>query len=366
MRKPSVIILGKLPPPYMGPAIATQIIMQSTLNQEFDLHLLNTKANDSINTLGKWNFKKIIKNISIYFSLIKLIRQHKPDLVLIPISQTTTGFIKDAFFILISKLFGKKILIQLRGSNFKNWITSSSNLMKWYVKYILKKTQGVIVLGYSLRHLFENYFTKEHIFVVPNGANYSIPEKTKSNELVNILYLSNLLTSKGIDDVFEAITILDKKNIACSFEFIGEWLHEETKKSCLNKIKDCKIPIDIHTSAESANKFQYLANADIFIFPPREPEGHPWSIIEAMAAGLPIISTNQGAIAESVIDGKNGFIVEPKNPALIAEKLQFLIENKSTRLEMGKASRELYLNNFTEEQMVANLTATFKHIIQHN
>jgi glycosyltransferase involved in cell wall biosynthesis len=232
MSKRKVVILGKLPPPYMGPAIATGIILNSELRNRFELLFLNTKANESINTLGKWNLSKIFKNISIYGKLLRMAVKHKPHLVLVPVSQTTTGFIKDSFFILIARLCGRKVLIQLRGSNFKNWIGGASGFTKAYVKWILKRTQGVIVLGNNLKYLFADYFRPQQIFVVPNGANYEVPARQSHSDEVKILYLSNLLASKGITDVFDAVRLLkDMPGLpAFSVDLIGEWLPGETKQ----------------------------------------------------------------------------------------------------------------------------------------
>ena len=97
MSKPKVLILGKLPPPYMGPAIATEILLKSDLKDHFELIHVNTKANDSLTTLGKWNLSKLFRNLVIYLRMIVLILKKRPQLVLIPISQTTTGFLKDFF-----------------------------------------------------------------------------------------------------------------------------------------------------------------------------------------------------------------------------------------------------------------------------
>ncbi len=364
MTKPKVLLLGKLPPPYMGPSIATEILLKSTLKNKFELIHLDTKINHTISSFGTWSFTKIFKNISIYFTMFSLLRKHKPNLVLVPISQTTIGFLKDSLFILIAKLFGKKVLLQLRGSNFKTWISHSSSVNKSYVKFIIKKTKGIIVLGNNLKHLFADYYNNDNIFVVPNGGDYNIPKKNESNE-VKILYLSNLLVSKGVQDVFKAIEILAKKaTVKFSIDLIGEWSNENDKNNCLVIKEKSRLPMRVHSSKGVAEKFQYLANADIFVFPPREPEGHPWSIVEAMAASLPVISTNQGAIIESVIDGVNGFIVEPNYPEQIAEKLKLLIEDIELRKKMGAASRELYLANFTEAKMVEKLTTVFNKIIE--
>ena len=364
MSKQKVMILGKLPPPYMGPSIATELLLKSDLKNRFELIHLDTKINHTIKSFGKWNLEKVVKNISIYVKMFSLMRKHKPAVVLIPISQTTTGFIKDSLFIVIASWFKTKIVIQLRGSDFKNWLSNSSDNVNRYVKLVLTKTSGVVVLGQNLKYLFADYFKPEQIFVIPNGGNYQFPEITKHTEEIKILYFANLLASKGIEDVFKAVEILNKQtNQSFSVDVVGEWYDKVLEERCIALQQQQNLPIRIHSPKSGNAKFHFLADAAIFLFPPREPEGHPWSIVEAMAAGLPVISTDQGAIIESVIDQKNGFIVAPKSPEKISEKLKLLLENSELRVQMGTQSRQLYLDNFTEEKMVEKYTALFNTFI---
>ena len=134
MKKPKVLILGKLPPPFMGPAIATQIILNSKLKDSFELIHLDTTINREIATMGSWSLAKSWRNFALYFKLIGKIIRYRPKLVLIPISQTTMGFLKDAFFILISAMLLRKVLVQLRGSNFKNWLAKAGAPVRLFVK----------------------------------------------------------------------------------------------------------------------------------------------------------------------------------------------------------------------------------------
>ena len=74
-----------------------------------------------------------------------------------------------------------------------------------------------------------------------------------------------------------------------------------------------------------------------------------------MAAGLPIITTDQGCIKESVIDGENGFIVPKRDTNSIAKETIYLIENPEVRERMGQKSRQLYEANLTEEHFVQRM-----------
>ena len=365
--KPTVCIFGKLPPPYMGPAIATQILLQSRLKNNFNLVHIDTKINEDLKSMGSWNIKKVIKNIGIYYKIVKTGIHTKPNLVLIPISQSTVGFIKDSFYIILSKFFCKKIVLHLRGSEFKIWMDRSSLFTRFYVKLIFNLCAGVIVLGSNLRYLFEGFFSEVQIFVAPNGGDYDIPDRTlPASTTTHLLYLGNLQSSKGIEDVIEAIRLLPneiRKKI--SLNVLGGWRDEKTKQRCLDKIHQNHLPITIHSPDKSNQKLQMMSNADIFVFPPRAPEGHPWVIVEAMAAGLPIISTDRGAIVESVKHEDNGFIVPLGDPQAIAKHIQELINFPEKRQRMGQNSRKHYLTNFTEAAMAENLTQIFQNIMKN-
>ena len=111
-------------------------------------------------------------------------------------------------------------------------------------------------------------------------------------------------------------------------------------------------------------KWKLYQTADIFVLPTYYPsEGHPWVIVEALAAGLPIISTDHAAINESVFDSYNGFIINKKSPTELSERIQVLIEDDKLRSEFSKNSQIVYNNYFTEESMVDNYNKAFESSI---
>jgi glycosyltransferase involved in cell wall biosynthesis len=364
-----VLLLGKLPPPYIGTSVWMDILINSNLKSYFHLQHINTNIHETL-SFGIVSIGNILKNLAIYWRLTWKITRFRPHLVLIPISQSTRGFLKDSIFIIICKLFARKTLIILHGSNLNNWLDSSAKLTQWYVKTIIRMNTGGIVLGNNLIKIFARYFAEENIFVVPNGIDhkYRLMEKRdkKNSGEVKLLFLGNLQPTKGIVEIIHSLCLLDdgiRKRIV--LEVVGVFRDEDTKSRCMEMVEGERLPVVFKGPLYNDEKIAALANADIFVFTPNAPEGHPLVILEAMAAGLPVISTDQGAIVESVIHEKNGFIVEPRNPVQIAEKIKFLIENPGIREKMGAESRKRYLENFTEEKMVERLQAVFETVLTH-
>jgi glycosyltransferase involved in cell wall biosynthesis len=359
-RKERVLILGKLPPPYMGPAIATEILLRSELRERYDLGHVDTNVHESIATVGRFSFGNIPTHLAVYGRLMRALRRHRPDLVLIPISQSTSGFLKDSGLVLLSRLFGRRGLLQLRGSTFRHWLGQRPALLRAYVHAILRSAEGMIVLGNNLRPLFSDVYAPDRLFVVPNGLDLIVPRRAPEGNGLRLLHIGNLQSSKGIEDVIRAVALVSARaNGSIRLDVVGAWRDDVTKRACLDLARELALPVTFHGALAGQRKLERLASADAFVFTPREPEGHPWVIVEALAAGLPIIATDKGAIVESVIDGTNGFIVADRSPEAIAEAIDVLLADPALRERFGRASRAHYEREFTEARMVERLSDVF-------
>jgi glycosyltransferase involved in cell wall biosynthesis len=102
-----------------------------------------------------------------------------------------------------------------------------------------------------------------------------------------------------------------------------------------------------------------LSSAHIFALPSNW-EGFPLSILEAMRAGLPVIASEVGGVAEAVIDGLTGFLVAPDDLETFRSRLLSLLENPAMRARMGRAGRERYEANFTLEGMLNRTMAVYR------
>lgn len=362
--KTQIIFLGKLPPPYIGPALACQMILNSTLKDEFELIHLDTSDHRDINTLGKIDVGNIYHAISQYWRMFRLLLKYPAAMVYIPAGQTTIGYLRDAVFIVMAKMAGRKVITHLRGGNFLNWYNQAPSFARWVVRKVHPMVNAQIVLGNNLRPIFNWLIPDPKIHVVPNGGNYTIPEVKKPEDKVIILFLGNFIGTKGVLETLYASQYLADLRHRLEFRFAGAWRDEATKTAFLQyKEQHPELPVKIIGPVSGADKFSLLAGSDIFVFPSYYPnEGHPWVIVEAMSAALPVISTDHAAISESVLDGVNGYLVPKKDAKAIAEKIRLLVNDPALRTRMGKASLEHYRNGFTHELMIQRLGNVFRQV----
>ena len=106
---------------------------------------------------------------------------------------------------------------------------------------------------------------------------------------------------------------------------------------------------------------RHLASFTVFCLPSRS-ESFPLSVVEAMLAGLPVVATDVGSVAEAVHHGETGFLVPPNDVDALADALRRLLDDPELRGSMGARGRELALERFTAERMVASFEALYEEL----
>ena len=176
--------------------------------------------------------------------------------------------------------------------------------------------------------------------------------KEKMYTSVRMVFLSNLLVSKGLLVLLDALAFLRQRDCLFVCDVVGAETAEINKERLHNEI--CKRGLSNVVSYKGClygdDKSQELKNADLFVFPTYYPnECFPLVLLEAMAHGLPCVSTNEGAISEIVDDGKTGLIVEKNNPKDLANKIELLLNDENLRKKMGASGRKKYEQDYTLE-----------------
>src|SRR5207244_717411 len=162
-----------------------------------------------------------------------------------------------------------------------------------------------------------------------------------------VVYLGNLAWRKGVFHALEAAELVTRKVPSARFVFAGTARGEDLGRwrSELDKHERISLVPPVAGFA----KRRLLQRASVLLFPPARPEGHPRVVLEGMAAGLPVVATDRGAIAETIVDGVTGYVLPDPEPEQLAERVIRLLSDDALRQSMGEAARERYLVRFTQE-----------------
>lgn len=357
-----ILLIGAIPPPFHGVTIYNKILLDSKISNFFIVNHLDISDHRNLDNLGKIDLINIFLSFKNFFSLFKSLLKHRPDLAYLPISQNI-AFLRDGIFIIIIKFFSKsKIIVHLHGSYFKDCYNRSNFIFKKFVDFTLPRVDCAIVYSRSLKHIISKWIN--NIEFVPIGTTFKTDISNRNNKEIVAGYMGSLTRSKGIEDLVEAANIVLKEYRNIKFKIAGSWRkqEEEIKNKILCFIDENKINNDIELLGfiPDSSKERFLVNTDIFVFPSWN-EGQPLVILEAMAAGCPVIAVKGvGAIPDTVIDGKTGILVEKQNPEEIAKAIVYLIRNPDIRVKMGLAARKRFEENYTIDKNIDNMIKVFK------
>ncbi|MFH1378724.1 MAG: glycosyltransferase family 4 protein [bacterium] len=366
-----MIIIGPSPPPYNGMSIVTETFIKSRIHDEFDIRHLDTADRRSIMNMGRFDIMNITLALKHAVVFVWMLLKYNPDMVYLPIAQNIAGFMRDSLFLIPAGILKKRTIIHLHGSYFHDFYINLRKTAQKYVKFSLQYVSGAIVLGTCLKNIFDGLISKEKIHVVPNGIRdmfKGLDFRRKKSDFTQILFLSNLMKEKGIIQLLKVIPAIISHNRNVRFVFAGEWFRESDKKEAFVLInKENLHPYITFTGViKGEEKCEYLIKSHIFVMLSISPpyEGQPMVILEAMSAGLPVISTSKGAIPETIIDDINGFLIDGNNPGMLEEKLKLLIDDHEMRNAMGAASRKYYEEKFTQNRFIDTLKKTFVDIAE--
>ena len=181
-----------------------------------------------------------------------------------------------------------------------------------------------------------------------------------------LLFLSNLIESKGIYVLLEACRMLKEEGVAFHCDYVGgesKLISGEAFRSAIAErgLTDC---VTYHGPQYGAAKDRFFREADIFVFPTfYDNECFPLVLVEAMQYGLPVISTMEGGIPDIVTDGVNGFVCPQRDVQALAEALRKLIAEPQMRVAMGQRGYELYRERMTLEVFEMRFTQALRSIL---
>jgi glycosyltransferase involved in cell wall biosynthesis len=360
-RKNNTLIVGPLPPPYHGVAVMIQWLVEGLRKKNgFSFIHLNTQDPQKNEGFGKFNPRNSWFALKGILLLFKLLLTEKIGVVYIPISQNFWGFARDSLFVLIAGLlFRKKIVIHLHGGYFKTFYQNGSRLRKQYVKFVFKYVDRGIVLGHCLRYILEDVLPEDKIDVVYNGIDVKtfdeIESQKEKNGKFKILFAGVLEESKGFFDLIEALLTLTRYYPEVEVFIAGRWQGNGLKDMVESYVRknDLEKYVRFAGVVTGEEKINLFKSSDVFVLPTYYYlEGQPVVILEAMAAGLPVITCDRGSIKEMIAHGENGFIIPPSSPDQIAEKIAVLIEDKNLREKMGEKSRRKVKEKFTLDHYI--------------
>jgi glycosyltransferase involved in cell wall biosynthesis len=276
---------------------------------------------------------------------------------------------KSLMMLSVAKLFGARTVGHLHGGSFLKQWTMLPTWRKTIAFKQLRSLDALIVLSEGWRQavLAEIDIADSRVFVVNNPIDCEFERAAlKMNvhrEGANVLCFGVMDPHKGIFDILHAAAIVDPQ-LTVTFHLVGPEREVGLMQAVLATIKKLKIDarITIEGPVFGEAKQRLFREAAMFLLP-SHAENFPLSVIEAAAAGLPIIATAAGAIPEFFVDGVSALFVPKHSPKHIAEAVSELLICSAKRAKLGNRARELFLMRLGRREILRSLVDVYEGVI---
>lgn len=291
-----------------------------------------------------------LKEINVFFKFLKVFIVERPDCVLsytvkpVVWSGIVLRFFPKIRFIGMITGLGYAFGGQGRSRSF------ISTIVKFLYKLSLSNAYAVIFQNYDNQNSFIEFGLvdpKQAVIVNGSGVNLDYFKYQPYNARqvrFSFLMIARLLKDKGILEFFSAARTLKSEFPDVNFLLLG---HEDKSKNSVSMLEITKLEregiITYHGFVDDVRDF--IVKSAVYVLPSYH-EGLPRSVLEAMAIGRPIITTNVPGCRETVADGMNGWLVPKGDSDALAERMRWFIDNRSEINQMGSVSREIAIEKF--------------------
>ena len=355
-RRHRVVMSGPLPPAIGGMASVVGALSQSLLASQTHLTLFDTGKKTAAN-------RTLLQGIGARLQLMRdwsALLAGQPGTIAHIHTCSGFTFFLDGLLAFMARRHGCRVVLHVHGGLFDAFLDGLNPVMLRIAQHIARRADLVLALSEDWRERLGQRLPGSRIAVLQNGvAEPTCEPQRGTNERPTFLFLGNLSRLKGVPVLLDA---LELAQVDWSVQLAGsesepgyaKWLGEEIKRRGLAKRATLLGPV------VGEAKQQLLARADAFVLPSLA-EGLPMSLLEAMAAQLPVVATTVGAIPEVIDEGIEGHLVPPGEAALLAHAMDMLaVLTPLQRESMGRAAHARYRTRYSVDAMAQTLLGIYE------
>lgn len=306
--------------------------------------------------------KVLCFSVYSYMRFVLTGKAKKYDIYHIHAASYGSTFRKSCYLKLINK-YHKKVIFHIHGAEYMKFFFGLSEKKKKIVVDTLQAADTVIALSDDWKHKFETVFGISNCVAVENGINTEVlkPAITKIEDHPHtFVSLGRLGHRKGTYDLIDAVQIAAQQIPDIKVYLAGDG-EVELVKDVVHK-KNLKKNIEVVGWADFTKKLELLSISATIVLPSYN-EGLPMTILEGMACGKAIISTNVGAIPEVVSD-ENGILIEPGDIETLSQALIYLCINSEKMRKMSESNIRKIKENFDMKIMHKKIEEIYDRMIK--
>jgi glycosyltransferase involved in cell wall biosynthesis len=354
------LFLSPLPPPAGGISNWTLAVCESGLQRLFEIRVVSSSPSRATRVSGRsrWSWDRAADAVRIVLRFVRELRRFRPHVVHVNTSYFW-GFWRDGLAAFVARAYGAKVVLHIRGGDFPEWVEGLSRGSRRAALGLLERTDRVVAITQPTQHWLEATIGPQRVRYLPNfvpvDARPRAPRPTRG--FVSAIFVGWRIPAKGIVELLEAVRPLTQLRLT----LVGP---EDPGFSATISPPVAALGDRVQIRAEQprAEIARLLSDADVFVLPTWR-EGFPNVVLEAMAAGLAIVTTPVGEIPQLIEHEISGLLVPVRDAIALRAALARLIADEPLRQRLGAAARTRATTRYAAEPVLAQLSAIYGELL---
>jgi glycosyltransferase involved in cell wall biosynthesis len=338
VNRPVVLILGPHRAAVSGVSTHLNLLLGSSLAEDYEMvHFQVGSEGRKENVL-----MRLVRLLVAPFALFAAIVFRHASIVHINTSLNPRAYWRDLAFLWVAKLLRARVVYQVHGGALPQHFFEKSRLLTAFLRWTLNTPDVVVVLAQVELDAYRRFVPQQHVALMPNGIDCrpyaQVPIVRSRNDYpLRLLYIGRLAREKGLYETFQGLRLAHELGIDARLVVAGAGPEEQRLRRYAQAL-GIAGRITFAGPVFGEDKVKLFAGADVMLLPSYS-EGLPYALLEAMAAGIPVIATPVGAIPDVVAHGTHGYLVPVRDGKAIAEAIAGLGANREQLSWMSRACR---------------------------
>ncbi|WP_306391134.1 glycosyltransferase family 4 protein [Telluria beijingensis] len=267
---------------------------------------------------------------------------------------SNASFLRKSLVLLMARLGGARTVCHLHGGGFRRYaLVEAGPLLRRWIRHTLEASSRVIALSPGWAAMVRDCAPRARVEVLPNPVR--LAAAGAQGERGRILFLGRIEPAKGVDELLQACARHPALRLVLGGAGDLDWARRRAAE--LGIAGRVELPGWLDARARDAE----LARAWLFCLP-SHVEGLPMAMLEAMAAGVPVVATRVGGIPEALADGLLGLLVPPRDAEALADAIGRLLADETLHARLACAARAAIERHYSAGVVCARLATLYAHL----
>jgi glycosyltransferase involved in cell wall biosynthesis len=357
---PRLLIVGQTPPPWHGQAVATKMLFDHDWGQR-EVTTLRMAYSGEMQAVGRFSLDKVRHLFDLIGKTHQILDDH-PNTVLFypPASANWVPFLRDVVYLSRVRRKACGTVFIFHASGLAEWI-SKSVIRRWLARRAYHQADLALEVAVEQVPPHEVFETTRWEWC-PCAAEVPLMERSNpaADRPLRILFVGSLQEGKGVLEIIRTAAIIKQQGAGSRFHIsiVGRWFSEEFKQDVQRLVAELEVEGIVELPGELTGdaKWQAYREADVFFFPSHyQSEASPIVLMEALGAGLPVISTLWRGIPKLVEGCEAAWLLPIRDPEGYAAALMELDGRREEFTRFAAHSRRFYEDRYQPQHFTGRI-----------